>query len=142
MKFPTLLSALFVLILCLSGSIGQAQDLVYTPVNPAFGGNTINYSWLLNSANAQNSIQDPARTANDLRDDPLANFTSNLERQLLNQLSREIFNRQFGEDFFSEDGVTTIGNFQVEVTTGVDGLLINITDFSSGGTTQLTVPFF
>ncbi|MCK5278996.1 MAG: curli production assembly protein CsgF, partial [Cyclobacteriaceae bacterium] len=32
-----------------------AQDFVYQPVNPAFGGNPYNYSWLLGQAQAQNT---------------------------------------------------------------------------------------
>ena len=44
-------------ILWLAGSsltTGQATELVYTPVNPAFGGNPLNGSWMLNNAQAQN----------------------------------------------------------------------------------------
>jgi curli production assembly/transport component CsgF len=33
-----------------------AQDLVYRPRNPAFGGDTFNYQWLLNSAESQNTF--------------------------------------------------------------------------------------
>jgi len=31
-----------------------AQQMVYKPMNPAFGGDGYNYQWLLSSANAQN----------------------------------------------------------------------------------------
>ena len=31
-----------------------AQDFVYQPINPAFGGNPYNYSWMLAQAQAQN----------------------------------------------------------------------------------------
>ena len=34
------------------------QQLTYKPINPAFGGDTFNYQWLLNSANAQNSFKE------------------------------------------------------------------------------------
>ena len=46
------------LTLVLMGSQGWAQDFVYKPVNPAFGGDTFNYNWLLSSANAQNQYED------------------------------------------------------------------------------------
>ena len=39
------------------------QQLTYRPVNPAFGGDTFNYNWLLNSANSQNSFTDPSAAA-------------------------------------------------------------------------------
>ena len=37
----------------------KAQDFVYTPKNPAFGGNTFNYQWLLSSAQAQDTYKSP-----------------------------------------------------------------------------------
>ena len=40
-------------------SLSFGQQLTYTPKNPNFGGNTFNYSWLLSSAEAQNSFTDP-----------------------------------------------------------------------------------
>lgn len=38
-----------ILILLFAGTTGFAQQLVYTPVNPNFGGNPLNYSGLLAS---------------------------------------------------------------------------------------------
>ena len=115
--------------------------MVYTPQNPAFGGSELNYSWLLNSATSQNSFTDP-NAFGSFNDDPLANFTEGLERQLLNQLTREIFDRQTGEGILAEEGSTQIGNYQVDVNPGIEGLFINITDITTGGTTQLSIPFF
>lgn len=122
----------------------QGQALIYQPVNPSFGGNTLNYGWMLNSANVQNGFTDPNndRSSFNRRDNQLENFTAGIERQLLSQLSREIFSRQFGEDLLSEQGTYQLGNFQVDVQPGVEGLFITITDFSTGGTTNLTVPYF
>jgi len=47
--------------LCLTGFslICQATELVYTPVNPNFGGNPLNGPTLLNEAQAQNDYKDP-----------------------------------------------------------------------------------
>ena len=42
-----------------SACAAQATELVYTPVNPAFGGNPLNGTWLLNNAQAQNDYDDP-----------------------------------------------------------------------------------
>ncbi|MFK7932758.1 MAG: curli assembly protein CsgF, partial [Saprospiraceae bacterium] len=66
-----------------------AQDFVYKPTNPAFGGDTFNYNWLLSSAEAQNSIDDPdfvARNSGSTLDD----FAESLNRNLLSQLSRTL----------------------------------------------------
>lgn len=38
----------------------SATELVHTPVNPAFGGNPLNGTWLLNNAQAQNDHDDPS----------------------------------------------------------------------------------
>ncbi|MEL6273541.1 MAG: curli production assembly/transport component CsgF [Bacteroidota bacterium] len=118
-----------------------AQDLVYRATNPAFGGNYLNYSWLLNSANAQNNIEDPAAAASSLSSSTsLESFTESLNRQLLNQISRDIFNDAFGSDGLTE-GIYEFGDFQVEVIPGVEGLIINIIDFSTGGQSTITVPY-
>ena len=42
-----------------SAAAVQATELVYTPVNPSFGGNPLNGTWLLNNAQAQNDHDDP-----------------------------------------------------------------------------------
>ena len=46
-------------LILLTGYFSIGQQLSYKPINPAFGGDTFNYQWLLNSANAQNSFTDP-----------------------------------------------------------------------------------
>jgi len=73
-----------------------AQDMVYKPKNPAFGGETFNYNWLLSSAQAQNLIEDPDLLLND-QSSTLDDFAETLNRQLLNQLSRQLVTSQFGE---------------------------------------------
>ena len=117
-----------------------AQDLVYRPKNPAFGGETFNYQWLLSGAQAQNLLDDPDQL---LRNETstLDNFAENLNRQLLNQLSRQLVTAQFGEQGL-EEGSYTFGDFQIDVTTGIDGLIINVFDASVGEQTQVIIPFF
>ena len=118
----------------------QAQDMVYRPKNPAFGGDTFNYNWLLSSAQSQNLIEDPALSALD-EDSTLDDFAESLNRQLLNQLSRELVTTQFGEDGLTE-GTFTLGDFQVDVTTSLEGLVISIFDIVAGEQTQVIIPFF
>ena len=118
----------------------HAQDLVYRPKNPAFGGETFNYNWLLSSAQAQNLIEDPEQAERN-QSNTLDDFAETLNRQLLNQLSRQIVAGQFGEDGL-EEGNYTIGNFQIDVTTGIEGLIISILDASVGEQTQVIIPFY
>ena len=122
-----------------------AQDFVYKPVNPAFGGDTFNYNWLLSSATAQNNTNDPSQEErnafNRLDEDPLDSFTESLNRQLLNQLSRSLLTTQFGEEGLQE-GSYAIGNFDINVTDVGEGLSITIFDSSTGSETQIIVPYF
>ena len=143
-----LLASLVGLGLLLLGGLGslQAQDLLYSPSNPAFGGNTFNYQWLLSSATAQNGLTDPdaadpvtGRFNN--RRTSLDDFTETLNRQLLNSVTRQLFDAQFGSGGL-QPGTFTLGNFQVEVVETAGGLSITIIDIVNGGTTEVTIPNF
>ena len=119
-------SILLILFLVVS-SYGFGQQLVYTPKNPAFGGDPFNYTWLLNSANAQNGFQDD----NGLGDFGLDGLNDSLNNQLLGD--------QFGGDL-PELGTSTDGNLEFEVFESTEGLVINILDITTGEQTQIIVP--
>lgn len=119
----------------------SAQALVYRPKNPSFGGDTFNYQWMLSSAQVQDKTKDPSAQADvDGKDDELADFTSNLNRQLLNTLSSQLFKDQFGEDGIKE-GTYQYGDFVVDVSPGSTGLVVRISD-GKGGETSITVPYY
>ncbi|WKN43199.1 curli production assembly/transport component CsgF [Tunicatimonas pelagia] len=119
----------------------QAQDFVYRPTNPAFGGDTFNYQWLLSSATAQNGFEDPDAALGRQERDPLEDFQQDLNRRLLSDLSRSLVGDQFGEEGL-EEGVFEVGIFQIEVFEGADGVSITILDTSTGDQTTVTVPEF
>jgi curli production assembly/transport component CsgF len=118
----------------------HAQQLMYSPQNPAFGGSPLNYSWLLSSAQAQNSYQDNASSR--FTRDPLADFESSLQRQILNQLSRELIFNRFGDLDLSQPGTFNLGDFQVEIIPGVDGISVRVFNLLTGDETVVTVPNF
>ena len=120
-----------------------AQDLLYTPKNPAFGGNPYNYSWLMSSAQAQNDIKDPTSSSaySPYSTDPLKDFSESLNRQILSQLSRQIVAKQFGEDALSA-GTYVLGDYQIEVGDQANGLNITILDNKTGSQTTVSVPYF
>lgn len=124
-----------------AGLIVSGQDLVYRPINPAFGGNYLNYSWLLSQAQAQNDFADDAG-ASLYGQDPLASFQDDLNRQILNQLSRALVSDLFGEDGQLNEGQFEIGNYQIEVINGLNGVNIGILDILSGSNTTVTVPYY
>jgi curli production assembly/transport component CsgF len=119
----TILSLLFIVVT----SYSFGQQLVYTAKNPAFGGDTFNYNWLLNSANAQNQFEDPAFS--EFGD--LTSFNESLNNQFLNQ----------GVDGLpTQTGTSSDGNLEFEVFETIEGIIINILDISTGEQTQIIIP--
>jgi curli production assembly/transport component CsgF len=131
MKLLILLSAVF-----FSLSM-NAQDLVYKPKNPAFGGDTFNYQWLLSSAESQNKLKDDGIETD--KKSELEKFIDNLNSQLLSQVSRSLFAEQFGNDGISE-GTYTFGNLSIDVYPSEGGLTISILDTTTGEQTQVIIP--
>ena len=128
------------LVLLLLSRLAQAQDFVYEPKNPAFGGgNTFNYSWLLSSAQAQNTIVDPTTSATSAALDPLASFTANINQQVLAQLSSRLIASQFGQGAIKA-GSYSVGNYQIQITPGAGGISVQVTDTSTGNQTTITIP--
>ncbi len=85
-----------ILILALIPVATRAQDFVYQPINPAFGGNPYNYSWLLGQAQAQNLFEEEGGYSYEEKD-PLAGLQDDINRQVLNSLTQQFYQNQFGE---------------------------------------------
>lgn len=115
-----------------------AQQLTYQPTNPAFGGSPLNYNWMLQSAQLQNQFKEDD-TDRFFRD-PLADFEQSLQRQILNQLSRELITNRFGDLDLTQPGTFNLGDFQIEVVPGIDGISIRIFNLLTGEETVVTVP--
>lgn len=130
------------IILTVFGGIfsGKSQQLVYKPINPAFGGDTFNYQWLLSSANAQNQF-DQKNDYGGLLDNlnSLDSFGQSLNRQVLSELSRKLFQDQFGEGDI-KPGNYLFGSMYVQITTTAQGLLINILDTATGDQSEVIIP--
>lgn len=118
-----------------------AQDFVYQPQNPAFGGSYLNYSWMLSSAQAQNGFTDPNVSGSSFDRDPLEDFEESLNRQILSRVSRELLDDQFGEEGL-EEGVYEIGSYKIDVSPGDEGIQIKILDTATGNETIVTAPYF
>ena len=116
----------------------NAQDFVYKPKNPAFGGDTFNYNWLLSSAQSQDLLEEEVELSST---STLDAFTESLNRQLLNNISRQLITTEFGENGLS-DGTYTIGNFNLDVISTLEGLSITILDITQGEQTQIIIPYF
>ena len=117
-------------------SILSAQELVYAPVNPSFGGNSFNSSHLLAIANAQNDFERPTSDAAGSSD--LDRFVRSLQSRLLSSLSNEVANAIFGEDA-QDSGRIEFGDQTVEFVRTLDGIRLTITE-PDGSQTVITVP--
>ncbi|HLW33990.1 MAG TPA: curli assembly protein CsgF [Aequorivita sp.] len=127
------------LLLLFFGTAGYAQQFSYKPINPAFGGDTFNYQWMLSSATSQNKLTGP--TTQREQDSELKKFGDNLNRQLLSQISRSLLQQQLGSmGVLDKEGTFTFGTLNIEIFQGPDGLVINILDTSNGEETQIIVP--
>ena len=133
-----LLKIIIVPFLFLSPLLLSAQEMVYTPVNPAFGGNTFNYQWLLSAANAQNTFEEKSDFSFGEQSE-LDNFKESLNRQLLNKISSDLFKEQFGDGDL-QPGTYMFGSMVLEISSTSDGLLINILDTQTGDQTQIIIP--
>jgi curli production assembly/transport component CsgF len=115
----------------------QAQQLIYQPLNPAFGGSPLNYSWLLQSAEAQ---KDPVERASAFNRNPLTDFQNSLQRQILNNLSREIIFDRFGDLDLTQAGRFDLGDFQIDITPGLSEVSIRIFNVLTGEETTVSIP--
>lgn len=118
----------------------SASQLIYTPINPNFGGSPFNGQFLLNQAVLQNQYTAlPPQTNNNNSPSAAQSFSQRIENALLSQAATQLANQILGPNAlpsgsFSSDG-TTISWVTVngEVT-------ITIVDGSTGGTTTITIP--
>lgn len=118
---------------------GIAQELVYTPINPSFGGNTFNFQWMLSEAQAQNTFTESSDFSR-YNQDPLADFQDNLNRQILSRLSRQLIDNTFGEEQFTP-GSYELGDYAIDVSEGSEGIIISIIDNLTGDETTVIVPY-
>ncbi|WP_407295964.1 curli assembly protein CsgF [Stutzerimonas zhaodongensis] len=109
-------------------SVGvNATELVYTPVNPSFGGSPLNGAWLLGSAQAQNDTKDPDAVDRSLRagTSALDRFSSQLESRLLSDLLGDVRDGKTGsiktDDFIVDISKDDIGNTIVLITDRLTG---------------------
>ncbi len=129
---------LLITVCMLVGYASIGQQLTYQPINPAFGGDTFNYQWLLSSANSQNSFEDPDAKNDNAQGSELDQFAESLNRQVLSSLSRTLFSSQLGEGL--EEGTFPFGNLTLEIYDSAEGLVVNILDVTTGDETQIIVP--
>ncbi|WP_448547445.1 curli assembly protein CsgF [Thalassotalea fusca] len=127
----------------------SASELVYTPINPSFGGSPLNGSFLLSKAQAQNKHK-----AKISEKTYAEKFQDSLERAYINKMVREITDLAFGEtcdvgtpeceqSIFGEDATFVSGDYRIEIiTSSSDSITVQITHSITGEITIIEVPKF
>ncbi len=130
------IAVFFISMLMSAGVLGSS--LLYTPVNPSFGGSPLNGNMLLNSAQAQNTIKDP-----DLEDDEenaLDDFNDRLQRSLLSRLTSSIASNFVDDTGSLIPGQTVTEDFIIDVIDEGDGRVrVTTTDRNTGDSTTFIV---
>jgi curli production assembly/transport component CsgF len=115
-----------------------AQDIVYQPVDPSFGGNPFNSGHLLGIANAQNDYKDPNSQQSNSQADV---FARQLQSRLLSALSSQIVDAIFGENP-QESGTISFGGQTIEFVRSLTEVTLTITDNETGEVTTIVIPTF
>jgi len=116
------------LCVCLMGGSVSATQLIYTPVNPNFGGSYLNGSYLLANASAQN---DHKNSSGYVAPTALERMASSLESRLMSQLFNDATN--------GKEGYLKTTDFEINVLNEDGVLMVHITDIATGETTVIEV---
>ena len=124
-------------LLLASTNMARASELVYTPINPSFGGNPFNAQWLLDQAQVQNRFEE------EYERDLVEDFEERLIRQIFYRMSRMIIDEAFGEYGEAiEPGYYEIGNYHIDISTDEVMITVVIVDITTGDTTTVEVPYY
>ncbi|WP_079822521.1 curli production assembly/transport protein CsgF [Salmonella enterica] len=122
-----------VVLLMLFSPLTWAGNMTFQFRNPNFGGNPNNGSFLLNSAQAQNSYKDPAYD-NDFGIETLSaldNFTQAIQSQILGGLLTNINT--------GKPGRMVTNDFIIDIANRDGQLQLNVTDRKTGRTSTIEV---
>jgi len=124
----------------LPADVATATELVWTPINPFFGGFAYNADWLLASATAQNKYTDRQQATNRVGE-LIQDFQANVQRQVLGRLADRIVSTAFGEEGLQQ-GHYNLGDFTVDVGADVSGINVVLIETLTGAKTTLQVPYY
>lgn len=131
-----------VVFVCASSVPCVAGDLVYTPINPAFGGNPNNGVFLLNEAAAQNNKTNPnAVSPTGFQQlSPLQQFNQSLQSAILNRIASAITGGVVDANGKLIPGTIQTSSFTITIVDLGNGLVqITTIDKATGQSTQFQV---
>ncbi len=133
-----LISFLFAVFMLMGFSMVYGQQMVYKPVNPNFGGNPLNYSGLMASAEAQNQFKEE-NSFGLLNQSPLSQFSESIKRQILSELTGDLLGKDESGKADLETGTTEVGGLVIDVVETRSGSVITIIDTETGESTQIAL---
>lgn len=117
----------------------QAEDLIYQPVNPNFGGNSFNAAPLLNNAQVQNKFEDPRVSARSASREQ--SFEERVDGLALSSVARAILGNITDPTTGNlVPGIINTGLSTIEVTDDGTNLTVTVTDNATGDSTTFTSP--
>ena len=118
-----------------------STELVYTPINPSFGGSASNGGFLLSKAQAQNKNK-ATRSEKSFEE----KVSDALERATLSDIVSKYKDTVLGENTdidIGEDESFISGDYQIDIlSANSDTITIEITDLLSGKITIIEIPKF
>lgn len=118
-----------------------SSELVYTPINPSFGGSALNGSFLLGKAQAQNKHKSPLNKKSFEE-----KVSDALERATISDIVRKYKDTVLGENAVVNNGEDTSfvsGDYQIDIlSSNSDTITVQITDLLTGKLTIIEIPKF
>ncbi len=138
MKKQLLISLLiaFGALLCTSAF---ATELVYTPVNPSFGGSPLNGSWMLGQAQAQNRFTDSRGRGSRESKSFGQRLAEDVVRRVTNRTEREILDAIFNQD--SSLGSADFGTYGGDMYTDEVTINIDVYQYGDGNSAMIDSPY-
>ena len=122
----------------------EAQQIIYTPISPSFGGSPFNSAHILALAeiNRPDPPSAPGGGAAARGASQTDFFVRQLENRILSRLSSDITDAIFGVGA-EPSGTFSFNQTQLNFETLLDGtILVEIIDLTTGGITTIEVPAF
>ena len=123
----------------LASASAGASELVYTPINPTFGGNPLNATQLQSVASAQKPNPPTTTSATSTQQSASQQFLQMLQSQLYASLASSVANAITGTNA-QATGTIKLNNMQLSWYTANGQTNITMTDYSTGQVTQISVP--
>ena len=115
----------------------MAQDIVYEPINPAFGGNPFNADYLLATATPQRPDRPSSPSSEPLTE--AQQFARQIQSRLLSALSSSIVTAITGAEP-GTSGEFTVGDQTIRFERTLSEIRLTIVDNVTGEVTEIVVP--